>query len=383
MKIAFDAKRAYQNTTGLGNYSRTLISSLAAFCPEHHYYLCAPKLTNRVNIASFTNVENIIPKNFFLRKFTSFWRSNLVQKDLQAKGIDVYHGLSNEIPIGIQNTTIRSVVTIHDLIFERYPKQYNWIDVQIYREKFKYACKNANHIIAISQQTKEDIENFYKISGDKITICYQSCNIAFAETISENEKIRIKEFYKLPNRFFLYVGSVIERKNLLNICKALEELKGKFEIPLVVIGSGGAYKQKVKEYIFQNHLNKSVIFLSDQKPEKSAAGFPSSADFPAIYQLSAGLVYPSVFEGFGIPVIEAMWSKVPVITSNISCLPETGGDAAYYVDPYSPKEIAEGMIRLATDENLVNNMKEKGWLHAQNFTAEKCAAEVMKVYLRL
>jgi len=204
MKIAFDAKRAYQNATGLGHYSRTLISSLAVFYPQHHYYLCAPKLTNRFDIARLKNVENIIPDNFFSKKLTSLWRSNWATKELQKKSIDIYHGLSNEIPIGIQKTATRSAVTIHDLIFERYPEQYNWIDVHIYRQKFKYACKYADHIIAISQQTKDDIVSFYKIPEYKITICYQSCDPAFAKTISEDEKVRIKKSYQLPDRFFLY-----------------------------------------------------------------------------------------------------------------------------------------------------------------------------------
>lgn len=383
MKIAFDAKRAYQNGTGLGHYSRTLISSLADFYPEHHYYLCAPRLTNRFDISGFTNVENIIPRSFLSKKLKSVWRSSWVKRDLQKKGINIYHGLSHEIPAGIQKTGIRSVVTIHDLIFERYPDQYNWIDVQIYRRKFKYACKNADHIISISRQTKEDIIQFYKIPGDKISICYQSCNPAFAEKIGEIEKSRVKQFYKLPDCFFLYVGSVIERKNLLNICKALYKLKGKLNIPLVVIGEGGDYKQQVKESINRNDLNGQVIFLSETEAAKNSPAYQSAADFPAIYQLSAGLIYPSVFEGFGIPVLEALWSKVPVITSNISCLPETGGNAAYYVNPYSVAEIADGMIKLATDKTLVKEMREKGWRHAQNFTPQKCAADVMQVYLRL
>lgn len=383
MKIAFDGKRAYQNATGLGNYSRTLISSLADFYPEHYYYLCAPKCTNRFEISRFTNVENIIPQDFFSRKFKSFWRSSGVKNDLQKKEINIYHGLSNEIPAGIQKTGIRSVVTIHDLIFERFPKQYNQIDVQIYRQKFKYACKNADHIIAISGQTKNDIVNFYKIPEDKITICYQSCSPAFAENISEFEKSRIRKLYNLPDRFFLYTGSVIERKNLLNICKALNELKGKLSIPLVVIGKGSNYKKQVKEFISQNNLEALVIFLSETEPAKKSPAFESAADFPAIYQLSTGVIYPSFFEGFGLPVLEALWSKVPVITSNISCLPETGGDAAYYVNPYSPQEIADGMIKLATDEMLVKEMREKGWHYVQNFTPQKCAANVMQVYLRL
>lgn len=313
----------------------------------------------------------------------SLWRSNWVKKDLLKKSIDIYHGLSNEIPVGIQNTAIRTVVTIHDLIFERYPAQYNWTDVQIYRKKFKNACKNADHIIAISRQTKEDIIQFYKIPAEKISICYQSCNPAFAEMVSEYEKERIKQLYQLPERFFLYIGSITERKNLLNICKALHIVKEKLNIPLVIIGSGGKYKKQVKKFITQNNLKEQIIFLSETEAAKKSPGYGSSADFPAIYQLSAGVIYPSFFEGFGLPVLEALWSKVPVITSNISCLPETGGDAAYYVNPHSPEEIAEGMIKLATDETLVREMKEKGWLHAQNFTARKCAADVMQVYLRL
>lgn len=383
MKIAFDAKRAYQNATGLGHYSRTLISSLATFYPGYHYYLCAPRLTDRFDISNFAHIENIVPKGFFSKKFTSVWRSNWIKKDLQKKDINIYHGLSNEIPVGIQKTAIRSVVTIHDLIFERYPEQYNWTDVQIYRKKCKNACENASHIIAISRQTKEDLTNFYKISEDKITVCYQSCNPAFAETVSEDEKNRIKRLYQLPDHFFLYAGSIIERKNLLNICKALHIAKGKLNMPLVVIGDGRNYKKLVKEFITQNNLKEQVIFLSETEAAKTSPGYRSSADFPAIYQLSAGVIYPSFFEGFGLPVVEALWSKVPVITSNISCLPETGGDAAYYVNPFSSEEIAEAMIKLASDETLVREMKEKGWLHARNFTPQKCAADVRQVYLRL
>lgn len=151
----------------------------------------------------------------------------------------------------------------------------------------------------------------------------------------------------------------------------------------MIIGEGGSYKQQVKKFISMNNLNGQIIFLSETEVAKNSRAYQSAADFPAIYQLSAGLIYPSVFEGFGIPVLEALWSKVPVITSNISCLPETGGNAAYYVNPISPAEIADGMIKLATDKTLVKEMREKGWQHAQNFTPRKCTADVMQVYLRL
>jgi glycosyltransferase involved in cell wall biosynthesis len=254
--------------------------------------------------------------------------------------------------------------------------------VQIYRKKFKYACEHADAVIAISQQTKNDIINFYKIAPEKITICYQSCNPSFSKTVSELEKERVRKLYNLPERYLLYVGSIIERKNLLSICKALSLLKNQIDVPLVVIGEGGSYKQEVLNYIKANNLTNSVIFLSDH-PASQNASYKNAVDFPAIYQQALCMIYPSVFEGFGIPILEALWSKTPVITSNVSCMPETGGDAAYYVNPTEPKEIAEGISKILSNEKLVAEMKEKGLRHAQNFTPEKCAANVMDVYLRL
>lgn len=383
MKIAFDAKRAYQNSTGLGHYSRTLISSLATNYPENHYFLCTPKLTNKFDIKELGNVTSIIPTGFVSKKLKSLWRTNLLKKDLIEKQVDLYHGLSHEIPFGIQTTQIRSVVTIHDLIFERYPQQYNAIDVHIYRQKFKYACNNADKIIAISNQTKQDIISFYRIPDEKISVCYQSCNPIFSNEIAPEEKNEIRNQYNLPELFFLYVGSIIERKNLLNICRALYQLKGKSSAKLVVIGEGSTYKKQVKDYVFKHNLLDQVIFLSETEAAKKSHRFQSGDDFPAIYQLSQALIYPSIFEGFGIPVLEALCSSTPVITSDISCLPETGGNAAYYVDPNSPEQIAAGMLRILHDKKLTEEMKAKGRAHAQNFTSVKCAAQVMQVYLRL
>jgi glycosyltransferase involved in cell wall biosynthesis len=383
MKIAFDAKRAYQNNTGLGHYSRTLITSLVRSYPDHQYYLCAPKITGRFQATGFPNVSNITPSHVIDRKVSSFWRSFRLTNALTKEGIDLYHGLSHEIPVGIAQTTIRSVVTIHDLIFERFPGQYNWIDVRVYRRKFKYACENADQVIAISTQTKNDLVDFYNIPAEKISTCYQSCDAAFAQTVTAEMANRIKQKYGLPDRYFLYVGSVIERKNLLNICRAIKQLKEQLDLPLVVIGGGGKYKRMVQHYIAENGIKDRVIFLSESAGAKQSAGFSSSADFPAFYQLSEALIYPSFFEGFGIPVLEALWSRTPVITSNTSCLPEAGGDAAYYVDPSSSEQIAEAMLQVATDRSLREQMVQKGWNHAQNFTPEKCAAKVMQVYLRL
>ncbi len=382
MNIGFDAKRAYHNGTGLGHYSRTLIRSLAEYFPQHQYYLFNPKPSELFHLNG-KNIHEVLPSGILHKTLSSVWRSKWINNDLEKLNIDIYHGLSNEIPLDIDTTDIKSVVTIHDLIFERFPGQYSKIDVEIYKRKFRYACDHANKVIAISEQTKRDLMEFYKTPEEKISICYQSCNPAFAQTVSENVKQQIKEKYSLPGQFFLYVGSIIERKNLLNICKAIYLLRNELAIPLVVIGDGTKYKQLVKDFIRQMGLEKQVIFLSDNPLAKIASSFLKAEDFPAIYQSALAMIYPSFFEGFGIPVLEALWSRLPVITSNVSCLPGAGGDGAYYVNPNSSEEIAEGMKTIYADGSYTEAMKEKGWQHAQNFTQLKCAAEVMKVYQSL
>lgn len=383
MNIAFDAKRAFTNGTGLGHYSRTLIRSLATFFPNENYFPCTPLITDRFDVSAFPNMHIISPATFTTRSLRKLWRSSLVKSDLLKNNIDIYHGLSHEIPKGIDTTKIKSIVTMHDLIFERFPEQYGLIDRKIYRYKFQYACKHANKIIAISEQTKNDLIELYNVRENKIAVCYQSCDERFFKTVSDEEKDRIKKIYGLPDKFFLYTGSIIERKNLLIICKALELLKKKIQIPLVVIGDGGEYKQKVKNFLRENNLEALVIFLSEQESTAQQPGYTMATDFPAIYQQAACMIYPSIFEGFGIPVLEALCSKIPVITSNISSLPEAGGDGALYISPNDFTALADYMEQIISNDELRSTLIEKGWAHAQKFTGEKCATEVMNEYVKL
>lgn len=379
MNIGFDAKRAYHNGTGLGNYSRNLVQLLSKYYPEHQYYLFNPKTPNSFQVKG-ENIHEVLPDSFFNKLFSAAWRSSWVKKDLQKRKIDLYHGLSHEIPIGIQQTGIKSVVTIHDLIHERHPEQYNAIDVKIYSKKFRYACKHADWVIAISEQTKKDIIEFYKTPEEKIVVCYQSCSPVFAIQVAEDVKKSIAKKYNLPPEFFLTVGSIIERKNLLNICKAVYLLRNELDIPLVVIGDGGKYKKQIKDYIIQNGLERKIIFLLEDPAVKNDKSFQTPEVLAAICQSAIAMIYPSFFEGFGAPVLEAMWSQLPVITSNVSCLPEVGGPGAYYVDPNSAEEIAMGMKKIYSDKTFADAMRAKGLQHALNFSPDKYAANMMNIY---
>ncbi|RFM30900.1 glycosyltransferase family 4 protein [Chitinophaga silvisoli] len=376
MNIAFDAKRAFQNNTGLGNYSRTLISSLATYYPEHHYYLYAPKLTGMYNPAAFSNMTTILPQKPLHRLLKGLWRSKYVVGELAQQGIGLYHGLSHEIPFGIHKSGVKSVVTMHDLIFERNPEQYNPIDVQTYRKKAKYACQYADKVIAISEQTKQDLITYYNTPADKIAVAYQSCDESFGVQHSDTEIAQMLEKYNFPKEYFLYVGSLIERKNLLGILQAMVQLKGKIDVPLLVVGGGSSYKKKVIDFIIAHELQNRVILVND------TVKFAYD-DLPLLYQGAKALIYPSFFEGFGIPILEALWSRTPVITSFGSCFGETAGEAALYIDPANADTIANAMEDVVNNPGLTKELKAKGIIQAEKFTRDKCAAEVMKVYRNL
>jgi glycosyltransferase involved in cell wall biosynthesis len=385
MKIGFDAKRAFHNTTGLGHYSRTLLRSLAEYFPENQYWLYNPKPSAFFNTSAFPNIKERLPATAFGRFLPSWWRTNGITPQLQQDGIELYHGLSHEIPLGIRKTGIPSVVTMHDLIFERYPKQYPFIDRFSYRRKFKYACSHADLVIAISEQTKSDLINYYHTPAEKIRVCYQSCNAAFfaAGDIPAATLERVRMQYQLPPEYYLSVGSIIERKNLLAVCEAIHINRSHIDIPLVVIGTGGAYKQQVMDYVKQKDLSKLIIFLSDTPAACASATFKDATDFPAIYRMAKMMVYPSLFEGFGIPILEAMAAGIPVVTSNTSCMPETGGNAALYINPLDSEELAHAIRQVLTNPATASEMVIKGHQQVLHFTAANTALEVMKVYREL
>lgn len=372
MRLAFDAKRAFRNGTGLGQYSRNLLNAFFEYFPEHEYHLMTPKGGNVFDPPGTANVHTCVPQGWY-KKLPALWRSSGVRHELKKRGVDLYHGLSHEMPVGLSRYGVKSVVTMHDLIFERYPHQYKLLDIIIYRRKFKYACNNADQLIAISHQTKQDLQEYYKVPEHKISVCYQSCDPAYQHTLAPEKLDAIKKKYNLPGNYLLSVGSVIDRKNLHMVCEALKILKDKDAAPpLVVIGSGKQYMAKVKEYIAKHQLH--VIFLSEHN------NGVESEDMPALYQAATATIYPSVFEGFGIPILESLWSKTPVITSNVSCMPETGGDAARYVDPMNAEDMANAINEVMSDTTLQEQMKELGLKQAEKFKPHECAAAVMNVY---
>jgi glycosyltransferase involved in cell wall biosynthesis len=367
MKIGYDAKRAFYNNTGLGNYSRWLIKGIASLNPSNTLYLYTPKAkaNPRLNfIGDYPNIHTVTPKS---KWFTSWWRSRGIVKDLIHDGIELYHGLSHELPSSIEQTGIKSVVTVHDLIFMRYPKQFGPINYRIYLAKIKHACRVADRIIAISQKTKDDLVELLGIDPKKIEVIYQGCDPSFAIEQTAAQKSAVKEKYNLPNSFILSVGTIEERKNLLLTVKALKKAD---DIKLVVVGKETKYTEQVKAYLTANNLNHRVIFLKDV----------TFAELPAIYQLASVFVYPSRYEGFGIPVLEALNSGTPVIAATGSCLEEAGGLDSLYINPDDEVDLAEKLNRVLNDGDLRQNMITKGSTYAANFTDDELSLQLMQLY---
>jgi glycosyltransferase involved in cell wall biosynthesis len=368
ISIGFDAKRAFYNFSGLGNYSRNLLSALAIERPGNSYFLFTSKTRDRYIMKSESQFKLVEPESAVFKLIGSVWRRKYIMNDIVRQKIDIYHGLSQELPAGIEKSGIRSVVTVHDLIFMRYPEFYNWIDTKIYYWKLQHACRVSDRIVAISKQTKSDLVKFLNVPPEKITVIYQGCNSSYWEKYSDEFMQQIMTKYMLPDRYLLYVGTIEERKNLFGIVKAIH-LKN-IKIPVVIIGRKvERYYKTILNYISENNLNNFIFTENVQNSE-----------LPVIYRNAECFIYPSFFEGFGIPLLEALISKTPVITSKWDVLSEAAGPGSLYVDPYNPEEIGEAIIKVTGSSELREKMKNSGAEYANNFRDEIIADSYLKLY---
>ncbi|MCQ2330423.1 MAG: glycosyltransferase family 4 protein [Paludibacteraceae bacterium] len=333
MRIVFDAKRYFHNSRGLGNYSRDVVRLIREYAPNWEVVLMDKSGLSR----SFMNIPPC----------------------------DIYHGLSGELPFTIGRSQARSVVTMHDAIFIRYPELYSPTYRWLFTQKVRFACKAADTIIAISEQTKRDMIEFFHADESKIRVVYQGCSNIFRQPVSAEQIAEVKKKYDLPENYLLDVGAIEPRKNLKNLIQAMAAAK--IDLPLVAIGGHSKYADEAAVLAQQSGvtllLRHGVTF----------------ADFPAIYKGAEVLCYPSIFEGFGIPILEAMCVGTPVLTSTGSCFAETGGEAALYANPLDIEEIGAQLNRILTNNHLRQEMVAKGTVQANRFTDEQVAKNLIHV----
>lgn len=383
MNIGFDAKRLYNNFTGLGNHNRTTIDILTDYYPENAYFLYTPKVRINDVTSPYLAKEGcrMIQPDGLLRG--GLWRTFGIPGTLKANDIDLFHGLSNELPVGIRRSGVPSVVTIHDVAFKTFTDMYHWQDRQIYDLKWRYAVSHADRIIAISECTKKDILRFYDVDENKIDVVYQPVSPRYYLTRdnSADDAILQELATTYPavfgsktasQEYILYVGSINSRKNLLGIVKAMELLPRDMRLPLVVVGDGRGYKAEVQAYMSGREIERYVAFQTCRVSQNA---------LQYLYSHTRCFVYPSFYEGFGLPVVEALLSKCPVVTSNVSSLPEAGGPFALQSDPASVEDIAGKMQLAIGDDAKRQEMIRGGYDYAmQTFHPKVLAERLVDVY---
>lgn len=372
MIIGYDAKRAFRNNSGLGNYSRMVIGGV---CREGHgmvkSLLFTPTTKGR-HTHYFDDIQEVEvrqPRGLWAMA-GGIWRSVWSGLCARREGVDVYHGLSHELPFFLGNG-VKKVVTMHDLIVRRYPKFFKPADRIIHRLKMRHACRVADMVIAISEQTKRDLVDMMHVPEEKIRVVYQSCDPIFWNPPSAT-LLPSHSAVQLPERYIIAVGTVEERKNQVAAVRALALLPE--DVCLVVVGRPrGHYPQQVRRVAKELGVDHRVIFLQN-------AAF---SDFPALYRGAVASVYMSVFEGFGIPVLESLCCDCPVVTSNVSSMPEAGGDAALYAAPDDYRTLAAHLSRLLSDPAFRNSQIEKGRTQRLRFAPEKVSQDMLALYRSL
>lgn len=372
MNIAFDAKRITNNATGLGNYSRFIVHTLAEYYPENNYLLCSPSIgIPRLydSLLEYRSVSLHTPETSLGQVLGSYWRNWGLKSMLRKEEVDIYHGLSNELPIGLYNDkSVGTILTMHDLAFIRYPQFYKWVDRAMYTKKYGASARHADHVIAVSESTRQDVIELFGVEPERVSVVYQGCSSLFHHVKPEQAAF-VRGHYQLPERYMLFVGSIEERKNLRLAVEALAQLKDR-DICLVAVGRRTAYCDQVLADARRLGVVQRVR-LMHSVPTEHLPGFYAGAEL---------FVYPSRFEGFGIPIIEALNVGVPVIGARGSCLEEAGGPNSLYTSPDDAEELAEMMTSILSSRALATEMVAEGKHYAKRFTPKYIMRELRAIY---
>ena len=365
MIIGYEAKRIYHNRSGLGNYGRNLIRALNTFYPKLELRLYNP-WPGSIPFSAGERVLERLP-NQRSKLYAQLWRRSFLSKQAKKEGVQIFHGLSAELPQGLQKQGIKSIVTVHDLIFLRYPNLYKRIDRKIYERKVRKACNQANLVVAISDQTRSDLIEYLGISPTKIKVIGQGCAPEFWENHHSTGKLYLDQ-YALPQKYALFVGTLEERKNPVLTAKACIAEK----IPLLLVGRPKKYWTD-----FYNSLSgdeKSYIHPLKNVDQESLAG---------LYQNAQVFVYPSEFEGFGIPLVEAMACGTALISSKNSALKEVAGPGSILLKSNEQESLQKALRTFWDDEEYRSNAIHRNANFVRQFQDEVIAQQWFDTYREL
>jgi glycosyltransferase involved in cell wall biosynthesis len=369
--VGYDAIRALRNTTGLGNFARGVLRSLRDLDPRLDIHLYTPREPLPVfhEFARKLRAATHLPAHddSILRLVPSLWRTFRLGRRAAHDGVQLYHGLTHEIPRDLPATGIPSVVTFADLIAERQPELFPVFDRWSYRWRYRWSARHANAIVAISARTRDDLVELYGIDPARITIIPPVRDPAFAEAVGPSHRASVLAKYSLPDNFVLSVGTLEPRKNHRVLLQAADD---RALPPLVLVGRDGGSLNALRASVADRHLEDRVRILTGV----------ASADLPAIVQAAAVFLYPSRIEGFGMPIVEALSAGVPVLAASGGHLDEAGGPGSAYLSPDDPAAWAAAIAGVLGNADRAESMRVAGRAHAQRFDGRVLAAQLEGVY---
>jgi glycosyltransferase involved in cell wall biosynthesis len=364
VRIGIDARKLHD--FGIGTYIRNLLRQLARLDRDTQFIVLS-RPSDSAALGSLGANFRIVPANAGNYSIAEQVKVPLV---LKREAVTLFHAPHYVLPPLVP---CRSVVTIHDCIHLMFPQYLpNRFAFTYARASIAFAARRATRVLTVSESSKRDILRFVDLPPEKIDVIYNAYDERFGIEPCEEDVIRVRERYQLHDQFVLYAGNVKPHKNLGRLIEAfhLVRQRGLDHLKLVLIGDEISKYAALRRAVHRHQLHKYVRFLG-YLPEETLA---------VMYRLAAVFVFASLYEGFGLPPLEAMASGTPVVTSNLSSLPEVTGDAAVLVDPYDPRAIADGIYSVLTDDSLRRSLRAKGLARARQFSWEQSVRRVHEIY---
>jgi len=369
MKVAINTTPLLSTLTGVGNYTYQTAKAIARLAPEneysYYYGYYSKKLFASENKGAFYEVKELVKQVPAIKKFARFIKDNVCP--LTLKPFDLYFE-PNFIPLRVRAK--RTVVSVMDFSFEDYPQWHPQERMEYFRKKFWKNIGRADRIIAISEFVRDEAVNKFGLPAEKVRVVRLGFNKDVFRLMAPDELAPVKAKFSLPDTFMLCVGSMEPRKNLLNLLKAYLSLPAAVRkgFKLVFVGFKGWENREIMDLI--EKVKEDAVYL----------GYIADAELGALYNLASFFVYPSFYEGFGLPPLEAMACGCPVVVSRAASLPEVCGEAAVYVDPFDIDSIAAGIARVAGDEALRAGLRAAGLKRSKEFSWEQSAAQHLKIF---
>lgn len=367
MRIGFDATPLVGQRTGIGNYTASLLTALLHNNPTDDYYLYSNCPLNRLE----PSLQRAVQIPGYYQQSRWLWMQLMLPRLLENTQPDICHYTNASAPLWQKRPF---VLTIHDASLFLHHRYHPWSRLLAIRVLLPTLARRAAAIVTVSEHARRDLARTLSVSSDKIHVIYEAPPADFEPVTDKCKLALLRKRYNLPEKYILYIGTLEPRKNLDRLVQAVSRLhRCGCRIPLVLVGPKGWGMDNFDHEIDHLTTESLVHYL----------GYVPAADLPGLYTLATLFAFPSLYEGFGLPPLEAMACGTPVLTSQDSAMAEVGGEAVYLVNPYDVDELVDGLYRLLTDNRLREELSQRGRQHVSQFSWERAAVATTAVYRQI